>query len=100
MVLLIAINPQWRCRNRNTGRLGGLPSSAWERLDVGDCAESVGIFSQDIEEGFLRNLRLLVSVSVSMAMLLPEGGEKAVERDLASHFLVAQDSKALTLPVF
>ena len=100
MALLIAAYSLWRCCDHTTGRLGGLPSSAWERLDVGDCAESVGIFSQDIGEGFLRNQRLLVSVSVSMAMLLPEGGEKAVEGDLASHFLVAQDSKALPLPVF
>ena len=100
MALLIPPYSLWRSCDQTTGRLGRLSFSAWERLDVGDCAESVGIFSQDVEEGVLRNLRLLVSVSVSMAMLLPEGGEKAVERDLASHFLVAQDSKALTLPVF
>ena len=90
----------WRCCDRTAGRLGGLGSSAWERLDVGDRAEPVGIFPQDIEESFLRNLRLLVSVSASLATLLPEGGEKAVNRDLASHFLVAQDSKTFTLPVF
>ena len=95
MVLLIGTNPLWRCCDCTTGRLGGLGSSAWERLDVSDCAESVCIFPQDVGEGFLRDQRLLVPASISMAMLLPEGGEEAVERDLASQFLVAQDPRAL-----